>query len=296
MRVWICTCLAVTLLAVASVAHAQDSTPLVTDGLSLYLSFDSVDEDGVWLDNSGNGLNGLTTLGFEDANEDELPDIRLDTTDSVRGGGSALFDTDANVKEDYIAICDRVNQEDATGDICDLAIDNELIPSTGISIAAWVKVQDVGQDQAIWQSRAEGGGFIHTQVQGGGGVRMQLRGDLNSDNIVAYNEPPGGEVVEFDEWIHWVGTYERLEGEDLGTWAFHYNGEEVAGGDANGSVAGTDAEILGNWEQGAFIGMVPDFNRQLVGNIDEFYLFNRMITAEEVQTLFSLSAVAIHAT
>ncbi|MCA9200956.1 MAG: PEP-CTERM sorting domain-containing protein, partial [Planctomycetales bacterium] len=37
-----------------------------------------------------------------------------------------------------------------------------------------------------------------------------------------------------------------------------------------------------------FVGLVPDLARQFVGRMDEFYLFTRAITAEEVQTLYGL--------
>ena len=82
--------LAIVLLTQTAICRAQ---PLVTGDLSLYYSFDSIDEDGFWMDGSGNGLNALTVLGEDDAMEDGLDDIRLDTNDMVRGGGSAWFDT-----------------------------------------------------------------------------------------------------------------------------------------------------------------------------------------------------------
>jgi hypothetical protein len=280
------------LLVGASVANAQ---PLVTGDLVVYLSFDEVNEDGFWFDGSGNGLNGLTLYGQDgvenDANEDGLPDIRLDTNDKVRGAGSAWFDTNPDQKEDRIAFCDPSEFPEG----CDVAIDKDLIPTDGFTVSAWLKVEDVGQDQAIWQHRADGGGFTHTQVQGNGNVRVALRGDANGDNIVAYNEPPGGDVVPFEEWFHWLFTYQKGEDAEVpGEWAFYYNGEEVAGGDANGNVAGDpDLEVIGNWGQGAMIGMVPDFARQLVGHIDEFYLFKRGITAEEAKMLYELQGGGI---
>ena len=98
----------VALLASASVGRAQ---PAITEGLSIYYSFDSVDEDGLWADGSGNGLDGLTSLGPDyDSEGDGLPDIRLDTADKKLGAGSVWFDTleqarDTEIKEDRISIC-----------------------------------------------------------------------------------------------------------------------------------------------------------------------------------------------
>ncbi|MCA9217384.1 MAG: PEP-CTERM sorting domain-containing protein [Planctomycetales bacterium] len=267
-----------------SLCHAQ---PAVTDGLTVYYSFDEL-VDGEFLDGSPNHLNGLITLGFEDANEDDLDDIRLDTDIKYRGAGSAFFDTNADVKEDYIAVCDPVNQPEHN-DGCGEPLDDRpaYVPSNGFTVAAWLNVEEVGQDQAVWQSRAGGGGFIHTQVQGNAGARIQLRGDANSDNIVAFNELPNGEPVPFEDWFHFAGTYQKGDDPDVpGEWAFYIDGEEVAGGEANGSVAGfEDLDTLGDWAQGGFIGLVPDFARQLVGHIDEFYLFNRGLSADEILLL-----------
>ena len=156
-------------LGSASRATAQ---PLVTEGLSVYYSFDSVDEDGLWADGSGNNLHGLTTLGEGgDANEDGLPDIRFDADTKVRGAGSAWFDTDPNVKEDYIAICDPVHDYAET---CEAADSQGLIPVNGFTFSAWMNVMEVGQDQSILQTRADSGGFTHTQIQGNGNLRVTL--------------------------------------------------------------------------------------------------------------------------
>lgn len=266
----------------ASICSGQ---PAVTDGLSVYYSFDDIDEDGLFTDGSPNALHGLVTLGFEDANEDDLDDIRLDTENKVRGAGSVLFDTNAEIKEDYIAICDPIispDHNDGCGEFLDDRAD--YVPSDGFTVAAWVKVEDVGSDHSVYQSRAGGGGFIHVQVQGDGNVRFRLRGDANGDNIVQFNEPPDGQPIAFEEWFHYAGTWQKDDDPDTpGEWAFYLDGEEVAGGEANGNAAGLDPlNILGDWGQGAFIGLTPDFNRQYVGNMDEFYLFNRALSAEEI--------------
>ena len=85
------------LLVLSSLATVGWAQPLVTGDLSVYYSFDEVTPEGLFLDGSGNDLHGLVT-GFEDAHEDGLDDIRVDATLKVRGGGSALFDTDAEFK------------------------------------------------------------------------------------------------------------------------------------------------------------------------------------------------------
>ncbi|MCA9200975.1 MAG: hypothetical protein KDA87_25725, partial [Planctomycetales bacterium] len=151
-------------LAVGTTIHAQ---PLVTGDLSVYYSFDELTEDGLWLDGSGNELHGLTVLGeFDDDLDDGLDDISLDTSDKVRGAGSAWFNTEPDFKDDYIAVCDPLYNPDHN-DGCGEPLEDrpDYVPSTAFSFAAWVKVEETGTDQAIWQSRAGGGGFLHTQVQ-----------------------------------------------------------------------------------------------------------------------------------
>ena len=275
---------AATVFLFGSWCNAQ---PLVTGELSVYYSFDGVDDNGIWLDGSGNELHGLTTLGADDANKDGLDDIRLETEDVKRGSGAARFDTDAAVKEDYIAVCDPINQA-AHNDGCGQPLGNRpaYVPSESFTVAAWVKVDDVGLDHSIWQSRSGGGGYSHAQVQGNGNYRFRLRGDANSDNLVQFNEPViEGAPVPFGQWIHYAGTYDTAVGE-FGEFAVYYNGVEVARAAGNGSAAG-DPEFgfVGDWAQGGFIGLVPDFNRQLVGRIDEFYLFSRALSSEEIQVL-----------
>ncbi len=275
------------LLGLAPTAWGQ---PLVTGDLSVYYSFDEVTPEGLFLDGSGNSLHGLVT-GFEDANEDGLDDIRVDTAIKVRGGGSALFDTEADFKEDYIAVCDPINQEDHNEGCGEFLEDRPAyVPTTGITVAAWMRVLDVGAEHSIWQSRAGGGGYIHTQIQTDGATRMRLRGDANGDNIVQFNEPPDGEFIEYEEWFHYAGTYQKGDDEEEpGEWTFYYNGVDVGGGEANGNVAGDpDFDMLGDWAQGAWVGLVPDFNRQLVGHIDEFYLFSRGLSADEIRKLYEL--------
>jgi len=58
---------------------------LVTDGLSVYYSFDEVttNEEGdlLFADGSPNELHGLITMGEGDNKDDGVDDIRVDTED-----------------------------------------------------------------------------------------------------------------------------------------------------------------------------------------------------------------------
>ncbi len=273
------------LLAAWTLASAQ---PLVTGNLTVYYDFD--DFTDTVADKSGNGLDGWVTLdrdGFgDDANYDDLPDIRLSTDDKVRGAGSAWFDTDPLVKEDRIQIC-QLEDPDADN-FCD-DVEPTLIPKTAFTVAAWMKVlqTDPATDQSLYQSRSFDGSFTHIQVQGNGKLRATLRGQLQADNIVSTQvytdgtETNTAAAYPFDEWFHFAVTYNQA----ANNYGMYFNGRRVTGGAANGNAG---ADEIGDWGMGAWIGLVPDYNRQLVGKIDEFYLFTRALSAAEIQELVIL--------
>lgn len=274
------------LLALWTQATAQ---PLVTGNLSVYYDFDDFTDSVT--DRSGNGLDGWVTLerdGFgNDANFDELPDIRLSTDDKVRGTGSAWFDTDPLTREDRVQIC-QLEDPDADN-FCD-DVSPSLIPTTAFTVAAWMKVvqTDPATDQSLYQSRSFDGAYTHIQVQGNGKLRAAIRGQLQADNIVStqvYTDGSDSNTAAsypFDEWFHFAVTYNQA----ANNYGMYFDGRRVAGGAANGNAGNVE---MGDWGQGAWIGLVPDFARQLVGKIDEFYLFTRALSAAEIQELVELT-------
>ena len=274
-----------------------------SDGLVVYYDFEEI-QDGFVLDQSGNGLHGLIIQDpdEDDALDDGLDDIRIsDLSVDGRDLGNAIhFDTDSTNRDprggqwDAIAVCDQENYVEG----CDIAADNELIPADGFTVSAWLRVEDTGKDQSVFQSWATGRGFIHTQVQGDGRLRFRLRGDANSDNIVANNvflngegstADPENDAIPREEWFHWVGSYQSSEVEDEpGEFALYFNGEEYASGEANGNAAADPLlKQLGDWGQDAYVGLVPDLNRQFDGHMDEFRLYNRGVTADEASALYN---------
>ena len=283
-----------------------EAASVPTDGLVVHYDFEEI-QDGFVLDQSGNGLHGLIIQDpdEDDALDDGLDDIRIsDLTVDGRDLGNAIhFDTDSTNRDprggqwDAIAVCDQENYVEG----CDIAADNELIPADGFTVSAWLRVEDTGKDQSVFQSWATGRGFIHTQVQGDGRLRFRLRGDANSDNIVANNvflngegstADPENDAIPREEWFHWVGSYQSSEVEDEpGEFALYFNGEEYASGEANGNAAADPLlKQLGDWGQDAYVGLVPDLNRQFDGHMDEFRLYNRGVTADEVSALYSYGA------
>ena len=280
-----------------------EAASVPTDGLVVHYDFEEI-QDGFVLDQSGNGLHGLIIQDpdEDDALDDGLDDIRIsDLTVDGRDLGNAIhFDTDSTNRDprggqwDAIAVCDQENYVEG----CDIAADNELIPADGFTVSAWLRVEDTGKDQSVFQSWATGRGFIHTQVQGDGRLRFRLRGDANSDNIVANNvflngegstADPENDAIPREEWFHWVGAYQSSEVEDEpGEFALYFNGEEYASGEANGNAAADPLlKQLGDWGQDAYVGLVPDLNRQFDGHMDEFRLYNRGVTADEASALYN---------
>ncbi len=173
-------------------------------------------------------------------------------------------------------------------DACD-AIADSLIPTSGFTMAAWVKVEDmIGQDQSFYQTWSADGAFVtHGQLQQDGQIRMKLRGQLQADNINSgdrwFTDGVGGtDPYPLDEWFHIVTTYSQPSDEIK----FYYNGNLVVDQPADGNAGPIE---LGDWGQAAVIGIVPDTRgRQFYGRLDEYYVFHRAITAEEVGLLYNL--------
>ena len=76
-------------------------------------------------------------------------------------------------------------------------------------------------------------------------------------------------------WFHYAATYDQPN--DI--WAMYYNGQAIAGGATNLNAGNIP---IGDWGLGSTIGTTTDRNRQLFGKVDEYYIFTRAISPEEV--------------
>ena len=269
MKRFLLLCAAACMLAAwVTVSVAQ---PIVTDGLTVFYDFDTFTDEVQ--DKSENNLHGVV-----------LGNVVL-SDDAKRGGGSAFFDSAPDFMETGVAVggCD-VGSEDA----CE-AIPLEIIPRAGMTLAAWVKVEDTPpESHSIFQPRSADGSFVmHAQLETDGRFRMRLRGQLQADNINAterwYTDGEfGAEPYPIGEWFHMVTTYDM----DADQIAFYYNGEKVVDISADGNAGAIE---LGDWGQAAIVGFVSDSRkRQFYGRMDEFYIFNRAITEQEVGLLYNL--------
>ena len=266
--------------------------PLVSGNLTLYYDFDEIvtNDEGErqFLDESGNDFPG--TIHEGDAEVDIEPgSLTLNTENPLRGAGAALFTQSVN-GEDLPVYVD-IGGENITENFPDLLPTSGLNDIYGFTIAAWLNVtaNDIG-DMSVFQGRTSDGGHgaPHFQLQGSGKLRMTFR---NQTSGTVVDAPQlfidGGEQSQekypVDEWFHYAGTYDV----DENTWAMYYNGELLLDGEGTG-------EDLGDWggqvAQGdlfaAGIGAVYDSGgRRLHGAMDELYLFNRALTAEEIGVL-----------
>ena len=257
--------------------------PLIADGLTVYYDFDSFTNQVV--DRSGNGLSGAVELSFNGVNNDAfldgLPDVRR-TFDSVRGVGAALFDTNVQLPEDHISIC----TPGGTTTVRDCAvISNSLIPTDSFSVAAWIKVQQAFADQTLLEFR--GNGLPSTiGVDASGRLDVTLAGADENATLFSQAVYTDGSTdnaafaVPFDEWFHVAVTYSQ----DTGHYAVYFNGQIAT--DGNRRDGGTGA--VAGWDGGVSLGLSLDGAGQWVGNVDEFYIYRRVLSAADVAQLAEL--------
>jgi hypothetical protein len=292
---WFMALVGACLLVTAGTVTAQ---PLVTGDLSVYYSFDDPFVDGVVPDESNNGIQVVDgTI---------VNDVRHDIVESIRGGGSAL------IAPDFVN-GDPVDNRIVIQDAFTPLVDSQLVPSSAFTVSAFVRLKYYGGDHAILEIVGDGGNpddpttrtFVtHFEARNDGKLRGRIRAGPNDNalNIVetqVYVDGNGTEQWPEDEWFHYAETYDKDATFDdkAGHWAQYYNGEKIAEGFANGNAGAVDMGEWGvglhdkdgvEWSSGAVIGMVPDFGRQLVGNVDEFYIFTRALSPEEVLTLYEI--------
>lgn len=261
--------------------------PLVTGNLTLYYDFDEIvtNADGVkqFLDESGNNLPGTI---FEGDDLDADPGTLTVDPNSVRGAGAANF-RQSTVDGDLPVYMD-VDGQNITTNFPELLPTSGLNDLYGLSIAAWLNISEeaVG-DQSVFQARTSDGGHgaPHFQLQGDGRLRMtfrdQLSGNVVNQQVFTDGALDSGEPYPREEWFHYAGTYDV----DEGVWAIYFDGELID----TDEVAGLDLGDWGGFEEDFFaagVGAVYDSGgRRLNGMMDELYVFNRALTAEEVLTL-----------
>ncbi len=148
----------------------------------------------------------------------------------------------------------------------------EDIPTSGMTLAAWIKCENTGGDHAIFNARASDATWlVHPEARSNGVFRwlLRARGMTTLFDIRAGSVP-------WDEWVHFAGTYDKATSK-----AYLYNNGELVG---QANVAAS-LDIAGDYDLGARVGYNIDNARPFTGLMDEFFLYKRPLTQEEIQTI-----------
>jgi len=213
-----------------------EAEPETDPSLVIYYSFDEVGD--IVADQSGKGHDG-TVVGDVTAEADG------------KYGGAANF---------------------ATGSYLDLDGPNfpaEDIPTSAMTLTAWIKCANTGGDHEIFSARASDNTWlIHPEPKGSGDIRWLLR---SYGGTTIFQIRAG--TMTWDQWLHFAGTYDK----DTAKAALYVNGELIEEMDV-----ADPADIAGDWGLGARVGLTIDDARPFTGLMDEFRMYTRALTQDEI--------------
>lgn len=148
----------------------------------------------------------------------------------------------------------------------------EHIPTTGVTLAAWARCENTGGHHAIFNARAgDSTWLVHPEVRGEGNFRWLLR---SAGGATMFDIRAG--TATWDEWLHYAGTYSQ----ETNRGTLYINGVTVQSANVTAG-----AEIAGDWNQGARVGRNIDNARPFTGLMDDFCLFTRALSEQEVGVL-----------
>jgi len=152
------------------------------------------------------------------------------------------------------------------------------IPKSAITLAAWCKNRQTGQEHAIISCRASDNTWVvHPQINNDGTFRWLLRGP---GSVTIFNLNGVGKHG-WNEWLHYAGTYDSVTGKAI----LYINGEVCAKIDV------TPGQKIADWGTGARVGYNIDNARPFTGLMDELYLFTRALSKDEVNALLESEAL-----
>ncbi len=230
----------VLVLSLASNAFTAEDPSLI-----IYYSFDEVGD--IVADQSGKGHDGVV-----------VGDVTAEPEGKVNG--AAKFEgTLGPASKSYL-------------DLDGPSFPAEDIPTSGMTLAAWIKCENTGGHHAIFNARASDATWlIHPEARSNGEFRWLLRA-WGMDTI--FDIRAG--VVPWGEWVHFAGTYDKASGK-----AYVYNNGELVG---EADVA-TPLDIAGDYDQGARVGYNIDAARPFTGLMDEFFLYKRALSQAEIKKI-----------
>ena len=208
----------------------------VDPSLVIYYSFDEVGE--AVADQSGKGHDGVV-----------VGDVMAEANGMY--GGAASF---------------------SSGGYLDLdgpSIPAEDIPTSAMTLAAWINIANTGGDHEIFSARASDESWlIHPEPKSSGDIRWLLR---SYGGTTIFQIRAG--TVTWDQWLHFAGTYDK----ESGNAALYINGELI-----EELVVENPADIAGDWGLGARVGLTIDDARPFTGLMDEFRMYTRALSQDEI--------------
>ena len=160
----------------------------------------------------------------------------------------------------------------ATGSYLDLdgpGFPAEDIPTSAMTLAAWIKCVNTGGDHEIFSARASDNTWlIHPEPKSSGDIRWLLR---SYGGTTIFQIRAG--TMTWDEWLHFAGTYDKESAKA----ALYINGELIEELDV-----ASPADIAGDWGLGARVGLTIDNARPFTGLMDEFRMYTRALSQDEI--------------
>lgn len=215
-------------------------------------------------------------------------------TDSSGGGTNGTLTNMTGASSKTIGKIGQDLRFDGVDDYINLGTGTLGIPagSTAMSISAWVKVSAYQSYGAIvGKGRADapyGGWQLNTNGDSGGSkfdFALNISGVWSSSII---NGAPGQNYAT-GKWYHVVGTYD-------GTTIKVYVNAVV---DSSVAVPGTIQYAVGDSAANVLLGRNPGFsgaNNHFNGIIDDVRIYNRALTAREIQSLYKAGGGVLAAT
>jgi len=153
-------------------------------------------------------------------------------------------------------------------------------PKDAISLCVWVNHEGSGDAQEIFQCIGTGHaqGQYHVEVRTDLTMRWFHRDETNTDvfNVRGFGKVPIG------EWTHITGTYNSKTKKAV----LYINGVLIK------ELDGTGADLSTDWNVNATIGEHTKI-RWFRGLMDEFYLWQRDLSADEVQQIMNQEMKAV---
>lgn len=155
----------------------------------------------------------------------------------------------------------------------------ENAPLDGFTIAVWVNHTGSGDAQTLLDAIGTGhaSGLYHMEIRPAG-FRFFHRNDAN---VEVFNINPGP-VIEANTWVHFAGTYDS-NSSDIN---IYIDGEETH------AAKGGGGKLSDNWGVTAGIGHHKN-GRWYAGLMDEYYLFGRALSADEIKQVMDGEFLAV---